>query len=311
MDNFSANVCNLSYQVPSPIPYIAISVAHMLFVIVPTVLLGATILYHVRADREMRDPITALFCAVTITSMLSPVTFGLLLDMSTITDLPLSGSCSPPSRAIRMGTLYFLRMLTPCQIALITCTQFYVIKYGKKITARHVLAVFGVVTVSTAIASILLIASGAGAYGGAVPKIRGSWCEENEVVLRNYLYQSAALAVIIIICPVTLVVAFSVQSYLIVKQSTTETDRLVRSVLLVSVATLVLEFTIKIPAGLLYYVSIVLNSLPIFYLSITTGDTENCFVLLLFLTTHRGIRKAVFSKVINYFKNRNTVSPQA
>ena len=170
---------------------------------------------------------------------------------------------------------------------------------------------FGVVTVSTAIASILLIASGAGAYGGAVPKIRGSWCEENKAVLRNYLYQSAALAVIIIICPVTLVVAFSVQSYLIVKQSTTETDRLVRSVLLVSVATLVLEFTIKIPAGLLYYVSIVLNSLPIFNLSITTGDTENCFVLLLFLTTHRGIRKAVFSKVINYFKNRNTVSPQA
>ena len=101
MDNCSANVCNLSYQVPSPIPYIAISVAHMLVVIVPTVLLGATILYHVYSNREMRDPITTLFCAVIITSMLSPVTFGLLLDMSMITDLPLLGSCSSPSRAIQ------------------------------------------------------------------------------------------------------------------------------------------------------------------------------------------------------------------
>ena len=27
---------------------------------------------------------------------------------------------------------------------------------------------------------------------GAVPKIRGSWCKENEAVLRNYALQSAA-----------------------------------------------------------------------------------------------------------------------
>ena len=274
------------------------------------ILLGATILYRVYSDREMRDPITALFCAVTITTILSP-TFGLLLDMSMITDLPLLGSCSSPSRAIQTGTSCFLRMFTPCQIALITCTQFYVIKYGKKITTRLVLAAFGVVGVCTAIASILLIASGAGAYGGAVPKIRGSWCQENKAVLRNYLYQSAALAVIIIICPVTLVVAFSVRSYLIVRQSTIEADRIIRSVLIVSVATLVLEFALKIPPTLVYYVSIVLNSAPIAYLSTTMSDTEYCFVLLLFMTTHRGIQKAVFSKVINYFKNRNTVIPQA
>ena len=310
MDNCSANVCNLSYQVPSPIPYIAISVAHMLFVIVPTVLLGATILYHIRADREMRDPVTTLFCAVTMASMLSLV-FGLLHDMSMITDLPLLGSCSSPFRAIRTGATCFLRMFIACQIVLITCTQFCVVKYGKKkITTRLVLAAFGVVTVSTAIASILLIASGAGAYGGAVPKIRGTWCLENEAVLRTYLYQSAALVAIVVMCPMTLVVVFSVRSYLIVKQSTIEADRIVRSVLLVSMATLVLIFAIKIPLAIVYYISVVLNSAPITYLSISMSDMEYCFVLLLFMTTHRGIRKAVFSKVINYFKNRNTVIPQ-
>ena len=146
-----------------------------------------------------------------------------------------------------------------------------------------------------------------------MPKIRGSWCEENKAVLRNYLYQSAALAVIIIICPVTLVVTFSVRSCLIAKQSTRaiEADKIVRSVLIVSVATLVLEFALKIPLAIVYYVSVVLNSTPIAYLSTTMSDTEYCFVLLLFMTTHRGIRKAVFSKVMNCFKNRNAAISQA
>ena len=150
MDNCSTNECNLSSldedQV-SPTPYIVISVAHMLVVIVPTVSLGAIILYHVRADKEMRDPVTILFCAVTISSMMSP--------------------CLSVSMVVYTAIVYFLQISTASQIALITCMQYLVIKYGKiRITTRRALTAFGVVTAMAAVAAILIIATGLGAYGG-------------------------------------------------------------------------------------------------------------------------------------------------
>ena len=312
MDNCSTNVCNLSYQdgEVSPTPYIVISVVHMVVVIVPTISLGAIILYHVRADKEMRDPVTILFCAVTITNMLSPSMFGLLVDISMITDLPLLGSCSSASRVIYTVIKMFLEIFSPSQIALITCTQYLVIKYGRKlITTGRVLAAFGVTTAIAAVTAILITVTGIGAYGGAVPKIRGSWCKENGVVMRNYTFQSAASAVPTIICPGAFIVLSSVRTYLIVKRSIIEADKIAKSVLLVSAATLVLGFVFKIPTAVVYYISVVFNSNVILYVAVSMGDTAYCFILLLLMTTHRGIRNAVFSKVINHFRDPNKVSP--
>eukprot|EP00731_Ephydatia_muelleri_P001992 Em0001g1992a len=313
MDNCSTNECNLSSldedQV-SPTPYIVISVAHMLVVIVPTVSLGAIILYQVRADKEMRDPVTILFCAVTISSMMSPSVYGLLRDISMITDLPLLGSCLSVSRVVYTAIVYFLVILTPSQIALITCTQYLVIKYGKKrIKTRHVLTAFGVVTAMAAVVATLIIATGLGAYGEAVPKIRGSWCKENGAVLKNYTFQTGALAVVVVICPVTLIVVSSVRSYLIVKRSMMETDKIVRSVLLVCAASLILGFVFMLPTAVAYYISVAFNSIAISYFATSMSDTQYCFVLLLLMTTHRGIRNAVFSNVIKHFNNRNKVAP--
>ena len=312
MDNCSENVCNLSYQdggEVSPTPYIVASVVHMVVVIVPAISMGATILYHVRANKEMRDPVTILFCAVTITNMLSPSVFGLLLDISMITDLPLLGSCSSASRVTKIVILFFLHIFGTSQIALVTCTQYLVIKYGKKIiTIGRVLATFGVTTALAAVVAILIVATGIGAYGGAVPKIRGSWCKENIVVVRNYISQSAVYAVGIIIL-FTLIVVSSVRSYLMVKHSTIEADKIVKSVLLVSAATLILGFVFQIPTAIVYYISAAYNSHASLYVTETMSDTQYCFILLLLMTTHRGIRNAVFSKVINHFRNPNKVAP--
>ena len=313
MDNCSANECNLSYldeEQVSPTSYIVISVAHMLVVIVPTISLGAIILYRVRADKQMRDPITILFCAVTISSMLSPSVYGLLRDISTITDLPLLGSCLSVSRVVYTSIAYFLQISTPSQIALITCTQYVVINYGKnRITTRRALTAFGVVTAMAAFAAILIIATGLGAYGGAVPKIRGSWCKENGAVLRNYAFQSAALAVASVVCPATLIVVSSVRSYLIVKRSMMEEDKIVRSVLLVCAASLILGFAFVLPTTTAYGISVAHNSDTALYFTSSMTDTKYCFVLLLLMTTHRGIRNAIFSNVIKHFSNRNKVAP--
>ena len=100
-NNNSGNVCNLSCQEEvSPVPFIAISVTHVFVVIVPSLLMGITILYRVLSDKKMRDPVATLFCAETAVVTVSPAVFGLLVDVSMIADLPLLGSCSNRSRAI-------------------------------------------------------------------------------------------------------------------------------------------------------------------------------------------------------------------
>ena len=315
MDNCSDNVCNISYQdgsEVSPIPYIVISLVHVLTVIVPTVPLGTTILYHVGVNKEMRrDPITILFCAVTITSMLSASVFGLLIDMSMFADLPLLGSCSSPSRAVSVGIGFFVRILTPNQIALISCWQFLVIKYGKKlITIERVLASFGVVMAIIAVVTLIILSPNLGEYEKAVSAIRGSWCKENRVVLKNGIIQSVALTATVILCPVTLVVVFSIRSYLIVKQSVIENDKIVKSVLFVCATTLILEFGVKIPLSVTTYLSVASDSSALLFFTISMSDIEYSFTMLLFMTAHRGIRNAVFSEVVTYIENASTVVPQ-
>ena len=303
MENCSSNECNTSYHAGglhgvSPIPYIVISVVHMVVVIVPTISLGAIILHHVRADKEMRDPVTILFCAVTVTSMLPPSVFGLLIDISIFTDIPLLGSCSSRSRVVTVGIIYFLAMLTPNQIALITCSQCFVIKYGKKkITTGRLLFALSVLMTITAVTAFVLIIPSIGAFREAAHTIRGSFCKENRIVQRHFSIQSAVLYITVILCPFTLVVVSSVRSYLTVKHSTMETDQIVRSVLLVSAAKRIFLFVLKIPFIITFHLSITLDIPALLFFTIIMADIEYSFVLLLCMTTHRGIRNAVFSKV--------------
>lgn len=240
-ENGSTNACNLSHQDEDPVPYIAVSVVHMLVVIVPSITMGAIILCHIRANKELRDPVTTLFCAMTVSCM----SFGLLIDLSMIADLPLLGSCSSRYRGAYTAVTYFLRIFIPNQVALIACAQFIVLKYGKKrLTIGKVLAAFGVVTAVAALAGVVIAVPNLYEYTTSAPKIRGSWCVENEVVRRNTIYSSLFL---VVIGGVFLIVVCSIRSYLIVKRSTIEADKIVRSVISVNAATLSLEFVSKLP----------------------------------------------------------------
>ena len=205
-----------------------------------------------------------------------------------------------------------MRIFIPNQVALIACAQFIVLKYGKKrLTIGKVLAAFGVVTAVAALAGVVIALPNLYEYTTSAPKIRGSWCVENEVVRRNTIYSSLFLVVIGGVFPFTLIVVCSIRSYLIVKRSTIEADKIVRSVISVNAATLSLEFVSKLPVIVASSLAFVHNSPAIAYFGISMSDTEYPFVLLLFMTTHRGIRSAVFSKVINYFSTPNAVAPQS
>ena len=314
----ATNECNTSHQdrdEVSPIPFIAISIVHMTVVIVPTTSLGTIILYNVYAHKEFktRDPITALFCAVTISCMLSPWVYSMLLDISMITNLPLLGSCSSLGfRLVRATAQVFLRIFTPNQLALITCTQFMVIKHGKKhVTVGRVLAAFGIIAAITAAVAFLAVVPSIGALEVDVPTVRGSWCVQNGVFRRNSIIQSVAFTGLVYLFPAALIVIFSIRSYKMVKRSMAEKDKIVRSVLLVSAATLTVQFVLKLPFLVTLFMSWVVDSIALLYFSAIMVDVEYCCALLLIITTHRGIRNAVFSKVIvKCFIHPNTVVPE-
>lgn len=299
MDNCSTNDCNASDQSgdqESPTPYIATAIFHITVVVLPTLLLGAIILRNVYVNKKMRDPITALFCYLTVLCMLSPI-YGLLSDIMAITDVPILGSCSSRLRAISVVVNIFLRSFTPNQIALITCTQYLVVRYGKNIlTNGRALAAFGVVMAAVLAAAILMAAPNIDALGIPAPKIRGSWCFENDVVRRNSVFQAIALTGTLFTLPVIVVVIFSVLCYLIVRRSSMEADKVTRSVLLTSAATLILEFLFKLPFVLLLVAASALNNHSLFFFSVTISELEYCFVLLLLVTVHKGIRGAVLQR---------------
>lgn len=201
-------------------------------------------------------------------------------------------------------------MLNPWQVALISTVQFIVIKNGvRNVTISRVLVAFGIVTAAAAVTSILLTVPSE--YAGVLSKIRGSWCVPNDVAKTNSTFQSVIAAFTIMVMPATLILVTSFGSYRIVKRSVIDSEKaVIRSVIIVSIATLTLEFLFQLPLAILSYLSFVLNNVHILYFGISLSDTEYFFILLLFMTTHKGIRKAVFAKVIHYFKDGNSVVPE-
>ena len=63
--------------------------AHILLVVVPSLPLGVTVLLVLKAVE--RDQVTTLFACTTVVCMVGPLTHGLLMDISLITDKPVIG----------------------------------------------------------------------------------------------------------------------------------------------------------------------------------------------------------------------------
>ena len=73
--------------------YVATGVAHIILVVIPTLILGSILLSLLLSNKKLRDPPSILFMCTTVLCMVGPVTYGLLMDISLITGFPLFGNC--------------------------------------------------------------------------------------------------------------------------------------------------------------------------------------------------------------------------
>jgi len=73
--------------------FIATGVAHILLVILLSVIMGPTILRLLAANKLLKDPISIIYAAIVLLCVIGPSTYGFLMDISLISNQTVLGRC--------------------------------------------------------------------------------------------------------------------------------------------------------------------------------------------------------------------------
>ena len=201
-------------------------VAHILLVVVPSLVLGTIILYLIASKEKKAASSTVSIMFIFITSLctIAPPTYGILMDLSLITDVPLMGECT--------WTLYwmffsFFHLSLTFSIALLSIMQYAVLRWGDKKWNKIVVIILMVLVpicllVSLTSFTTLLIPS---------TKVRGSLCEPQDALL--IMVRSIVYVIFTVLPAVITVIVFSYLSYRYVKRNIvcTEKSNTIKSVL--------------------------------------------------------------------------------
>ena len=225
-DNFS---CAGADQVSSSLA-VGIAVAHILLVVVPSLPLGVTVLLVLKAVE--RNPVTTLFACTTVVCMVGPLTHGLLMDISLITDRPVIGQCGTASSELFWLFIFGIHVCLLMCATLISVTQYIIIRFGNRRclgTKRWSLIAFFILVVITILLSLPHLAAG-------IPgtcKIRGSVCiyTHPDVSVNLILYPIASFTFLIFITSVLTIIVTSVLTYKVVRREVIEESGVRKSVL--------------------------------------------------------------------------------
>ena len=283
--------------------WIALGVAHILIVTLPSLALGSLILSLLVANKHLRDPVSVLFGWTAVVCMVGPVSYALLMDISLITDKPLLGDCGTFSGGLYWTLFNIFHSLLIFLIALLSITQYAIIKHGtnSSITSRRVSIIFGLLTIVTVLISIPVAIGNKASHPR---KIRGSFCSGNEdtsplliSILMVYLTTH--------VVPGVLVVIFSVLSRRKVQRDALEGNgQLVKSVTVMNILMIlsvtvtrllpILKFLIAIPAG---------NDNVLSFSLTNSYELNYPIYLLLTITLHKTIRKNLIQKTKTIFRS--------
>ena len=225
-DNFS---CAGADQVSSSLA-VGIAVAHILLVVVPSLPLGVTMLLMLKAVE--RNPVTTLFACTTVVCMVGPLTHGLLMDISLITDRPVIGQCGTLSANVFWAVYLAVHLYLIMCATLISVTQYITIRFKNGCgqgTKKWILPAF---FISVVIATLLSLPNLAVGIVGTC-KIRGSVCIHThpDVSVNLILYPSASISFLVYITSVMTITVISVLTYKIVRREVIEGSNVKKSVL--------------------------------------------------------------------------------
>ena len=281
--------------------WIALGVAHILIVILPSLALGSTILSLLVANKHLRDPVSVLFGWTAVVCMVGPVSYAFLMDISLITDQPLLGDCGTFSGGLYWSLFNVFHGLLIFLAALLSLTQYVVIKHGtnSSFTSRRVSVIFGLLTI---VAVLISIPVAVGNKVGHPSKIRGSFCSRYEDT-RPLLISVLIVYLTTYVVPGVLVVIFSILSRHKVQRAVLEGNgQLVKSVTVMNIL-MILSATVTRLLPILSFV-IHIGNANVLSFSLTNSQELNYPIyLLLTIILHKTIRKNLIQKTKAIFRS--------
>ena len=275
----------------------AVGATHILLVSIPSLILGTIVLSLLLSNKKLRDPASIIFICNTILCVVSPITYGLLMDISLLTDIPVIGKCG----TLRENTFWVFFYVSHLQ--LVTGTAFLSI-------AQYIAIRWGVRYLSTgktvAIYTLLL---GAGILLGIVNiiiplfdrrfTVRGSLCESTLSISASAVINilNGSALVVFFVPSVVIVVIFSVLTYRYVNRHTIENKKVVRNIVTIMILITTSLVVFRLPVILDYLlVEESTNELTYFALAYTAEINFPIFILLI-IAIHKTVREVFVQKL--------------
>ena len=122
--------------------YIGSGVVHLLLVVIPALVLGPLILSVLVSNKKLRDPTSILFMCITVVCTLGPMSYGLLTDISLITDYPVLGSCETLRALPFWFSIFFFQILLLTSNALVVAVQYVSVRWHQKLSTGKMVSIF-------------------------------------------------------------------------------------------------------------------------------------------------------------------------
>ena len=165
---------NITDLYVNAIYYYALGWVHLITVVMPSLFFGPVFLSVLLSEKKFRDSPSILFASSIVLSVLGPLTYGLLMDFSLITDLQVFGDCRLGLYRMFWFGMNLFGMLRLYTTAVLTTVQYIIVRWGaKKMTRKRVTVIY--LATCFVILSILVVSTAAVKSGAAV-KIRGGYC---------------------------------------------------------------------------------------------------------------------------------------
>ena len=267
----------------------------MLFVIIPTLILGPILFSLLLSNKKLRDPPSILFMCTTVLCMVGPLTYGLLMDISLFTGLPIVGSCgteTPPLVWV-FFTLFHLQLLV--STAYLSLTQYITIRWGpSKLSTAKTVVIFCILFVYSSLGSLVNLLYNSPENIKHAITVRGSLCFfPIETVLIPLVVLVIQSVLMYVLPTVILVTVFSVLSFRYVKRYILENGDVVRNVfkimITITVSSVVFRFLPVINA-LLFIIGSPTNIDFVVNYSI---ELNYPLFLILTIFVHKSVRRAL------------------
>ena len=266
---------------------------HIILIIVPTIVLGIIIIMVICKEKPSRQaPITVFYLAMAMFSVAAVLTYGLLWDISLITDIPFLGECGTYPLYNIYNIMYFsFHSIIALNVGATAVFQFLVLIHGKRITSKWVyIALFSLIITSIGISCIFF-------NGRNSTRIRGSNCIflGLEGLINFVLWLPLAYTV-----PLALTIVFSVLTCKKVKKSViqplNDEKSLATSIAQINMFNILLYTTFRLASVLLYFlVSRLLkrneDTAVTLIISRHLNDASYPATLISILVVHKGIRR--------------------